>query len=68
LTERSGGGGKPAADGIDEDAWQCLSAAILAASREDGNGMAMHIRRFEALPDADDKADAASRYLWYLLR
>jgi hypothetical protein len=68
LSQRNGSHAAPSADGLDEDAWQCLTAAILAANREDGNGMAMHIRKFEALPDADDKADAASRYLWYLLR
>ena len=66
MSHRSGRGAAPSADGLDEDAWQCLTAAILAANREDGNGMAMYIRRFEAL--GDDKFDAASRYLWYLLR
>jgi hypothetical protein len=66
LSQLNGSHAEPSADGPDEDAWQFLTAAIIAANREDCNGMAMHIREFEAL--GDDKFDAASRYLWYLLR
>jgi hypothetical protein len=66
LSQRNASRAAPPADGLDKDAWQCLTAAILAANREDGNGMAMYIRRFEAL--GDDKFDVASRYLWYVLR
>lgn len=66
MSHRSEHSAVPSADGLDEDAWQCLTSAVVAANRSDGNGMAMYIRRFEALPD--DKIDAATRYLWYLLR
>ena len=66
LTQRSGSGDKPAADGIDEDAWQCLTLAVVAANRADLNGMAMHLHGFKSL--ADDQAHDAGRYLWYLLR
>ena len=58
MTQRSGSEGKPAADGLDEDAWQCLTLAVVAANRGDGDGMSIYLRKFEALPE--DKFDAAS--------
>ena len=62
MNQRGGIGAESSTDGLDEDAWQSLTLVIAAANRADGNGMAMYIRKFEALPD--DKFDAASRYLW----
>jgi len=66
VNQRSGSPAAPSADGLDDDAWQRPTLVLAAANRADGNAMAKHLRKLAALPD--DKAEAASKYLWYLLR
>lgn len=65
LNQRSRSRAAPSADGLDDDVWQRLTLVLAAANRADGNAMAKHLRKLAAIPD--DKSEAASKYLWYLL-
>jgi hypothetical protein len=66
MNQRSESRAAPSVDGLDDDVWQRLTLVLAAANRADGNAMAKHLRKLAALPG--DKTEAASKYLWYLLR
>jgi hypothetical protein len=65
MNQRSGSRAARSADGLDDDVWQRLTLVLAAANCADGNAMAKHLRKLAALPD--DKTEAVSKYLWYLL-
>jgi len=66
MNQRSGSRAAPSADGLDDNVWQRPALVLAAPNRADGNAMAKHLCKFAALPD--DKTEAASKYLWCLLR